>query len=121
VTLPKGARLLPSKWVYNLKQNGNFKARPVACGDKQHPGQEFSLTFANVVSPETLHHLFALFTLLDWEAHCVDIMTAFLLTLMDPANPTYLKRPPRYEAYNAKGRLHVWLLLHAIYGLKQAN
>jgi hypothetical protein len=121
VILPEGARLIPSKWVYNVKRNGHYKARFVARGDKQRPGSDYTEIFANVVRPETLRLLFALICYYNLEAHCVDIMTAFLYTLMASEHPIFVRPPPGYETFDSQGRLLVWLLLKALYGLKQAN
>jgi hypothetical protein len=90
VPLPPGARLIPSKWAYKVKRNGNLKARFVARGDKQRPRADYQETFANVVRPETLRVLFAITAIEDREAHCVDIMTAFLNTVMKSDCPIYL-------------------------------
>lgn len=39
ISLPLGARLLPSKWVYEVKRSGIYKVRFVARGDRQCPGR----------------------------------------------------------------------------------
>jgi hypothetical protein len=58
VPLPEGERLIPSKWVYNINREGVFKARFVARGDKQRPGEDYRETFANMVRPKTLSVFF---------------------------------------------------------------
>jgi hypothetical protein len=54
VVLPEGAQLIPSKWAYDIKRTGVYKARFVARGDKQRPGTDYDETFTNVVRPKTL-------------------------------------------------------------------
>jgi hypothetical protein len=103
VPLPKGARLIPSKWAYEVKQNGNLKARFVARGDKERPGTNFQETFASVVLPETLRVLLAITAIENREAHCVDIMTAFLHTLLPSEQPIFLRPPQAYETYDSSG------------------
>lgn len=68
VTLPLGARLLPSKWSYKIKWNDTYKARFVVRGDKQQPGVDFEDMFAAVVRPETFRVIMALIAALDLEA-----------------------------------------------------
>lgn len=58
--LSLGACLLPSKWVYEVKRSGIYKARFVARGDRQCPGEDYEDTFAFVVRLETLRVIFAL-------------------------------------------------------------
>jgi hypothetical protein len=121
VVLPEGARLIPSKWAYDIKRTGVYKAHFVARGVKQRPGTDYDEIFANVVRPETLRLILAVVPILDLFADCVDIMTAFLNTLMPSDQPTFLRPPPGYESYDNQGQLLVWLLLRAIYGLCQSN
>jgi hypothetical protein len=121
VVPPKGARVIPSKWAYDIKRDGVFKARFVARGDKQRPGTDYADTFANVVRPETLRLILAIVCILGLCADCVDIMTAFLNTLMKSDQPVFLAPPPGHKTYDKQGRLLVWLLLRAMYGLKQSN
>ncbi|CAM6098115.1 unnamed protein product [Calypogeia fissa] len=121
VSLPPGARLIPSKWVYSHKPtSGIYKARFVARGDKQRPGEDFTDTFASVVRPETFWALMALITSSDLEAKSFDIVTTFLYALMKGQPPIYVKPPPGYEEYDSEGRLLVLLLLKALYGLRQS-
>lgn len=121
VPLPCGARLLPSKWVYSHKRtSGIYKARFVARGDKQRPGEDFDDTFASVVRPETFRTLMALIAPDDLEAKSFDVVTAFLYALMAGQAPIYICPPAGYEKYDKEGRLLVLLLLKALYGLRQS-
>lgn len=43
------ARLLPSKWVYEIKRSGIYKAYFVTQGDRQRPDKDYEDTFASVV------------------------------------------------------------------------
>jgi hypothetical protein len=76
VKLPPGARLLPFKWVYEIKRTGVYKARFVARGDKQRPGSDYEQTFAQVVRPKTWRIIMALIAVQDLHTHAVDVMTA---------------------------------------------
>jgi hypothetical protein len=119
--LPEGERAIPSRWVYNTKRDGILKARFVARGDKQRPGEDYQETFANVACPETLRIIMAIIAVRNLEAHCMDIITAFLHALMPSERPIYLKPPKGYERYDVHGRILYWLLLKALYGLHQSN
>lgn len=121
VTLPVGSRLLPSRWVYSRKRtSGLYKARFVARGDKQRPGEDFQETFASVVRSETLHTILALVTTHNLHAKAFDVVTAFLNALMEGQAPMYVRPPPGYEEYDEAGQLLVWLLSKALYGLRQS-
>ena len=42
------------KWVFEIKQNGVFRARLVACGYSQIPGQDFGDIYSPVVNDVTV-------------------------------------------------------------------
>lgn len=92
-TLPR-VRALPSKWAYDIKRNGLFKARFVARGDKQRPGLDYGETFSTMVRPESFRMIMAMVAAQDWEAHVVDVVTAFLHVLLKDEPIMYI-RPPR--------------------------
>lgn len=119
IPLPSGERLLP-RWVYTIKRSGRYKARFVIRGDKQRPGIDYEETFASVVRPETLRALFAMIATKDLEAQSYDVICAFLYALMTSGIFIYVRPPQGYETYDSFGNLLVWLLLRALYGLKQS-
>ena len=47
-------RLVGNKWVFKLKNNGRFRARLVALGYSQVPGQDYSENVAPVINNVTL-------------------------------------------------------------------
>ena len=64
VSKPSNKKVLKNKWVYRIKRNqdGNvekFKARLVARGDQQIPGQNYEETFAPVARFEMLRAFLA--------------------------------------------------------------
>ena len=46
--IPEGRRCVKHKWVLEIKQNGVFRARLVACGYSQVPGVDFTEVFSPV-------------------------------------------------------------------------
>lgn len=54
-----------------------FKARLVAQGFSQVPGDDFLETFSPTVRYESLWTLLAIGAVLDWEIHQVDVVSAY--------------------------------------------
>ena len=57
-SIQKGRRLVKLKWVFDIKRNGLFKVRLVACGYSQIPGVDFNKSYAPVISDVSWHLLF---------------------------------------------------------------
>lgn len=94
--------------------------RFVARGDWQRPGEDYKDTFASIVRPETLWVIFSLIASGNYEAKVWDVVTAFLNALLSSTMPIYVCPPKGYEEYDHLGRLLVWFILQALYGLKHA-
>ena len=113
-TLPTGRTCVGTKWLFKIKRDkdGNilrYKARFVAKGFSQKPGQDFNKTFAPVMQTSLLRSLFALAAEEDWECDHVDVKTAFLYDKVD--EEIYIHAPD--------GTIR--RLYKAIYGLRQAG
>src|SRR6266480_139739 len=83
VPIPKGRKLVDSKWVYKTKYLADgsveqLKARGVAKGYSQIPGQDFDETFAPVVRYESLRLLLAISAQKGWKPRQYDVKSAFL-------------------------------------------
>ena len=120
VPRPQDRKVVSSKWVYRVKYDadGNvsrYKARLVARGYTQVLGVDYSETFAPVTRLETLRLLFGLAVQKDWEVRQIDVKTAYLCGDLDEE---IFMEPP--EGANVPEG-HVFRLLKAIYGLKQAG
>ena len=104
-----------------MKYDGTLdksKARLVACGYSPIHGQNYFETFSPTVSLENVRMLLALAAHYDWEAHQVDVKTAFLNASL--AEDVYMTIP---EGVDNKGGAagNCVKLDKALYGLKQAS
>ena len=121
VSLPKGKKVIGSKWVFKTKRNvdGNverYKARLVAQGFSQKYGQDYDETFSPVVRFESLRMIIALSVQHSLKLHQMDVTTAFLNGELN--DEVYMKQP---EGYVVKGKENlVCKLKKSIYGLKQS-
>ena len=122
--LPPGRSRTGCRWVYKIKRDteGNiilYRARIVAQGFTQCPGEDFFETFAPVAKIESIRLLLAIAAILDWEIHVIDVDSAFLNSTMPEDQTVYLSQPPGYVAEGKED--FVWKLGKALYGLKQSG
>lgn len=120
VPLPKGKRVVDSKWVFKVKRNSEgeierYKARLVARGFSQRQGFDYSETYSPVVKMTTLRILLSLANQEDWDIHQMDVKCAFLNGVLD--EEVFMRQPSGFE----RGGSLVCRLNKAIYGLKQAS
>src|ERR1700683_5151409 len=122
--LPPGHSRTGCRWVYKIKRDteGNiilYRARIVAQGFTQRPGEDFFKTFAPVAKVESIRLLLAIAAILDWGIHVIDVDSAFLNSTMPEDQTVYLSQPPGYVAEGKED--FVWKLGKALYGLKQSG
>ena len=55
--IPKGRRCIKSRWVFDIKRNGIFRARLVACGYSKIAGEDFNDIFSPVSNDVTFRIL----------------------------------------------------------------
>ena len=111
-SIPKGRRLVKSKWIFDIKRNGLFKVRLVACGYSQIPGVDFTESYAPVINDVCWRILIIAMLVQKLEAKIIDVSTAFLHGDLDEDIYMLCKE--------VHGEDEALLLLHAIYGLVQA-
>lgn len=111
--IPSGRRCVKSKWVFDVKRSGLFKARLVACGYSQVPGVDFSESYSPVINDVCWRLLIVVMMVMKLTLKIIDVETAFLFGDLDE------------EVYMTCDAVHekdeVLLLRHAIYGLVQAS
>ncbi|KIW90700.1 uncharacterized protein Z519_08483 [Cladophialophora bantiana CBS 173.52] len=119
VTWPAGVKPITTKWVYKRKLDAcgaiaRYKARLCARGFQQILGIDFHESYAPVSKHTSYRILFTLSVSLGWFIHQVDIIQAFLNSLLREC--VYIRAPTGFPL--KKGQL--LRLNKALYGLKQA-
>src|SRR6202521_650990 len=122
--LPPDRQRTGCRWVYKIKRNSGgdislYRARLVAQGFTQRPGEDFFETFAPVAKIESIRMLLAIAAILDWEIHVIDVDSAFLNSKIPEDQTVYLSQPPGYIAEGKED--FVVKLGKALYGLKQSG
>ena len=118
--IPPDRKAIGCRWVFTIKRSPEgeilkYKARLVAQGFSQIPGQDFLSTYAPVMRLESYRALLALAASQDWEIHQIDVVGAYLNGELEET--IFMKQPPGYEDGTPRAcRLH-----KALYGLKQAG
>lgn len=127
VEKPDGARILPYKWVYKIKETmtgaiERYKVRLTVGGHRQIYGINYEETFAPVVRFTTVRILMAVAAARGLHLHQMDVDTAFLYGALPQEDTVYMKIPEGYpipEGLQGKPDL-VAKLKKSLYGLKQA-
>lgn len=92
-----------------------YKARLVAQGFSQIPGQDFNQTYAPVMRVESFRTILAICAQKNYVIHQVDVVGAYLNGVLE--EEIYMRQPLGFE--DGTGR--VWKLKKTLYGLKQAG
>ena len=91
--VPKGRRLIGSKWVFKCKRDGRYRSRLVALGYTQIPGVDFTDNFSPVISDVTLRICLTIWLILDLDIDQMDVETAFLEGILSPNEYMYMLNP----------------------------
>ena len=113
--IPKGRRCVKHKWVFEWKRSGIARARLVACGYSQVPGEDFGLEVFSPVANDVSFRII-LICMIIWglEALIFDVETAFLLG--DLKEVIFMDCPEGMEHEDDE----CLLLEKTIYGLRQS-
>ena len=115
-TMPKGCKPIKGKWVFDIKLDGRYKARFVACGYSQVYGKDYNETFSPVVNQVALRALLATAAQHGYAVNGFDVPNAFLKGVLQEL--VYMKQPRGMEQ---GGLDFVCKLKKCLYGLKQAS
>ena len=118
--LPRGANILPAKWVYKIKTDENgaviqFKARITPKGFRQKEGQDYFEVYARTGMYKSMRIGLSLAAKWDYEVDQLDVPTAFLNA--DVQEDIFMEIPEGFR----DGREDMVCKVHkSLYGLKQA-
>jgi Reverse transcriptase (RNA-dependent DNA polymerase) len=112
--VPLGRKYVKCKWVFDIKWNGVFQARLVACGYSQAPGVDFQESYSPVINDVIFRLLLVLQLALCLKSVIIDIETAFLNREL--TEEIYMSTLEGLKAQEDE----CVLLEKAIYGLVQA-
>src|SRR2546423_9100174 len=117
VPRPANVKVVKTRWVLRIKDNGRYKACFCAKGFTQRWGEDYDETFAPVAKYNSVRTLFALIAgRKGAKVHQMDVNTAFLYSPL--SEEVYIEQP---EGLEVPGRENwVCKLNRALYGLKQS-
>lgn len=113
------ANTIATKWVFNIKSDGRYKARLVARGDRQSEST-YDEVYSPTLRPEIARSIFSLAVNRKWFLNQYDFTTAYLNSIL--TTPFYIYPPAGYETSKSQGgKRVVYKLNRGLYGLKQAG
>jgi hypothetical protein len=116
VPRPNVQKVVDSRWVLKIKDDGLYKVRFCAKGYAQQYGVDYVDTFAPVAKYTSVRILFAIAAGLGLKVHQMDVVTEFLYGYFQ--DTVYVEQ---LEGYEVPGHEDwVYLLKRVLYGLKQS-
>jgi hypothetical protein len=113
--MPKGRRCVKHKWVFNIKRNGIFRARLVACGYSQIPGVDFNEVYSPVANDITFRMLLIQMMIHGYSSLMFDVEVAFLHGVLN--EQIFMDCPKGMDASPDE----CLLLVKTLYGLVQSS
>jgi len=111
----KGAKVLSNRWVFRIKDNGQYKARLCVRGNEQKEDDfDYEEIFSPVTNESSIKIMFALALQYNYKILKFDVKCAFLYGNLE--ENVFMKIPEGYTKYKNK----IFKLLKALYGLKQS-
>jgi hypothetical protein len=114
--VPRNAKVMSSTWAMKKKSNGTYRARLNAKGYEQVDGIHYDSS--NISSPVTHDATIRIIIIFKWSAQLVDVKGAFLCGNFKDGEEIFMEVPEGFEEFY--GAYVLLLLLHTLYGLKQA-
>lgn len=116
IDLPPGAKVLPGKWVYDIKEVSTeellYRARWVACGNYEEWSDQ--ATYAAVAHAISVRIFLIIVAIFNLECLQFDFKTAFLNAAIPTSITYYIEQPTGMEYHPGK----VCRLNKALYGLR---
>jgi Reverse transcriptase (RNA-dependent DNA polymerase) len=81
--VPKGRKIIGNRWVFARKDDGRYRARTVAKGFSQIPGQYFQENHAPVINDTTFRLILVLKLLFGLKSTQFDIENTFLYRTLE--------------------------------------
>ena len=113
-TVPPGLKVIGTKWVLKVKANQTYKARLVAQGWNQVPGQNCGSTFTPVCRLQSVRMVLAIAAEMDWGVCQLDVKTAFLYAGTE--EEVFVAELPGFETKDNEKGLLVMKLDKSLYG-----
>ena len=117
VTPPKDKNVVGGRWVYSIKEGGEYKARYVAKGYSQIKDLDYHETYAPTTKMTTIRTLMQLCVQYDLIVHQMDVKSAYLNADIDCE--IFVEQPLGCTVPGKEDL--VWKLNKSLYGLKQSG
>ena len=123
-SVPVGRKVLQGKPVFWIKRDEHgtptcFKAHWVLKGYEQVEGLDYNNTHSPTARSESFRIGLHIAVTMDWEIQNFDIKTAFLHGELSHDEACWMEQPTGFEEPGKED--HVWQLMKALYGMKQAG
>ena len=118
-SVPKGEKIIGSRFVVKQKADGGFKARLVVQGHLQEPGIDYGRSYAPVGRIGSIRTLLAIACEQGWPVWQMDVVVAFLQSLID--KDVFVEPGPGHDPRDSKtGKVMVYKLQRSLFGLAQS-
>ena len=118
-SVPKGVKIVGSRFVFKQKADGRFKARLVVQGHVQESGIDYGRSYAPVCRIGRIRTLLDIACEHGWPVWQMDVVVAFLQSFID--KDVFVEPAPGHDPRDSKtGEVMVYKLQRSLYGLAQS-